>query len=118
MVIRQGDIFWVDLDPHAGSAPAYRRPCVVIQNNLVNASNIRTVVICGLTTNLKRAAAPGNILLKPGEGKLSKQSVVNVSQIITVDKTQLDEFIGTLSSKRVRDILDGIALILEPRDAK
>jgi mRNA interferase MazF len=116
MVIHQGDIFWVDLEPHAGSSPAYRRPCVVVQNNLVSASNIRTVVICGLTTNLKRAIAPGNVLLQPGEGKLSRQSVVNASQIITVDKTQLEEFIGTLSPKRVREILDGIALLLEPRE--
>lgn len=116
MVIHQGDIFWVDLEPQAGSAPAYPRPCVVIQNNLFNAGRIQTVIICGLTTNLRRAAAPGNVLLNPGEGSLRKQSVVNVLQIITVDKTQLIEYIGTLSARRVRDILNGLDLVLEPRE--
>jgi len=69
-----------------------------------------------LTSNLKRAAAPGNVLLDPGEGNLPKQSVVNVSQIYTVDKSHLDDKIGALSARRVRQILNGIALVLEPRD--
>jgi mRNA interferase MazF len=116
MVIRQGDIFWVDLQPQTGSAPAYRRPCVVIQNNVFNVGRIATVIVCLLTTNLRRAAAPGNVLLSPGEGNLPQQSVVNVTQLITLDKAQLDEWIGTLSAQRVRQILDGIALVLEPRD--
>ena len=116
MVINQGDIFWIDLDEPSGSEPGYRHPHVVIQNNVFNRSRINTVVVCALTSNLKRAAAPGNVLLEPREANLPKQSVVNVSQIFTVDKSQLGEKIGTLSSKRVHEILDGIRLLLEPRE--
>ena len=116
MVIYQGDIFWIDLDEPSGSEPGYRHPHVVVQNNVFNRSRISTVVVCALTSNLKRAAAPGNVLLEPKEANLPKQSVVNVSQIFTVDKSQLDEKIGTLSRRRVREILDGIGLPLEPRE--
>ena len=72
------------------------------------------MVVCSLTSNLKRAKAPGNVLLDPGEANLSKPSVVNISQIFTVDRSQLDEKIGTLSTQRVRQILDGLYLLLEP----
>lgn len=116
MVINQGDIFWIDLDEPSSSGPGYRHPHVVVQNNVFNRSRIHTVVVCALTSNLKRAAAPGNVLLEPREANLPKQSVVNVSQIFTVDKGQLGEKIGTLAGKRVREILDGIRLLLEPRE--
>lgn len=118
MVIRQGDVFWVDLGEPSGSAPGYRHPHVVIQNNLFNRSRINTVVVCAITSNLKRAAAPGNVLLEKGEANLPKRSVVNVSQIFTVDKANLVEKIGTLSSKRVHQILDGVRLLTEPRDVE
>ncbi len=118
MVINQGDIFWIDLGRPSGSAPGYRHPHVVIQNNLFNRSRISTVVVCALTSNLKRAGAPGNVLLARGEANLPKRSVVNVSQIFTVDKSDLVERIGTLSAQRVREILDGIRLLLEPREVK
>ena len=72
--------------------------------------------MCALTSNLRRATAPGNVLLEPGEANLPRQSVVNVSQIFTVDKSQLDDKIGTLSARRVRDILNGIRLLTEPRE--
>lgn len=81
-----------------------------------NKSLINTVVVCVLTSNLKRAEAPGNVLLYPGEANLPAQSVVNVSQIFTVDKKDLVEKIGTISSERTQEILDGINLLLEPRD--
>jgi mRNA interferase MazF len=116
MVIEQGDVFWVDLGDPSGSGPGYRHPHVVIQNNLFNRSRINTVVVCVITSNLKRTQAPGNVLLKKGEADLPKPSVVNVSQIFTVDKSELIEKIGTLSPQRVRQILDGIRLITEPRD--
>ena len=118
MVINQGDIFWAELDKPLGSEPGYLRPYVIVQNNLFNMSRINTVVVCALTSNLKRAEAPGNVLLNKGEADLPKQSVVNVSQITTVDKRHLIKKIGTLSNKRVREILDGIKLLLEPRDVK
>ena len=116
MVINQGDVFWVDLGEPSGSEPGYRHPHVVIQNNVFNRSRINTVVVCALTSNLGRAKAPGNVLLREGEASLSKQSVVNVSQIFTVDKRDLNERIGTLSRRRVRQILDGVRLVIEPRD--
>ena len=115
MVIQQGDIYWVDLGEPIGSEPGFRHPHVVVQNDVFNGSRIHTVVVCALTSNLQRAEAPGNVLLTPGEANLSKQSVVNVSQIFTVDKRQLEEKIGSLSTLRVREILDGIRLVLEPR---
>ena len=116
MVIHQGDLFWVDLGDSPGSGPAYRHPHVVIQNNVFNQSRISTVLVCALTTNLKRAEAPGNVLLAKGEGDLPRQSVVNVSQIFTVDKMDLAEEIGTLSRQRIRQVLDGLRLLTEPRD--
>jgi len=115
MVIRQGDIFWVDLGTPSGSAPGYRHPHVVVQNNLFNQSRINTVVVCALTSNLKRAGAPGNVLLAKGEANLKKASVVNISQLVTVDKSDLTEKIGTLSPSRVDQITDGIKLLIEPR---
>jgi mRNA interferase MazF len=116
MVINQGDIYWIELDDPAGSEPGYKHPHVVVQNNLFNRSQIRTVLVCPLTTNLKRAGAPGNVSLDKKESSLPKQSVVNVSQVFTVDKEQLDEYVGTLSPKRITEILNGIKLVLDPRE--
>jgi mRNA interferase MazF len=116
LIIRQGDIFWVDLGIPKGSAPGYRHPHVVIQNNVFNASKINTVVVCALTSNLKRAKAPGNVLLKKGEGNLKKDSVVNISQIITIDKSDLVEKIGSLSPSRIKEVIEGVKLLLEPRE--
>jgi len=116
MVIDQGDIYWVDLGEPSRSAPGYRHPHVVIQNNLFNRSRINTVVVCVLTSNLRRAEAPGNVLLEEGEGNLPKQSVVDVSQIYTVDKRDLVERIGMLSRRRMREVLAGVMLVLEPRE--
>jgi len=115
VVIRQGDLYWVDLGDPRGSGPGYRHPHVIVQNDIFNQSRIGTVVVCALSSNMKRALAPGNVELKAGEGGLPKPSVVIVSQLFTVDKGQLEEQIGTLSRQRVRQILDGIDLVLEPR---
>ncbi len=117
MVVNQGDVYWVDLGDPVGSEPSYRHPNVVIQNNMCNHSRLRTTLVCVLTSNLKRALVPGNILLDPGEANLPKQSVVVVSQVFTVDKSQLGEYLGTLSEKRVRQILDGLRLLTEPRES-
>jgi mRNA interferase MazF len=116
VVINQGDIYWVQLDEPTRSEPGYTHPHVVIQNNLYNQSKIRTVIVCVLTSNLKYADVPGNVSLEKGEANLPKGSIVNVSQIFTIDKTQLGEYIGTLSTKRIHQILDGISLLLEPRE--
>ena len=116
MVISQGDVFWVDLGAPSGSGPGYRHPHVVIQNNVINRSRINTVIVCAMTSNLKRAAAPGNVLLREGEANLPKPSVVNVSQVYTVDKAALAKRTGTLSGDRLREILDGLRLLTEPRE--
>ena len=105
MVINQGDIFWIDSDSPSGSEPGYRHPHVVIQNNLFNRSKINTVVVCTLTSNIKRADAPGNVLLKKGEANLPKNSVVNISQIFTVNKNDLSEKIGSLSKNHILKII-------------
>ncbi len=116
MVINQGDIFWIDLTEPSGSEPGYRHPHVIIQNNLFNRSRINTVIVCPLTSNLKRATAPGNVLLKKGEANLPKKSVVNISQIFTVNKSDLSEKIGSLKFGRFQEVLQGIQLITEPRE--
>ena len=115
-MIRQGDVFWIDFGPPRGSGPGYRHPYVVVQNNVFNLSKINTVVLCALTSNLQRAQAPGNVLLQKGEGNLPKRSVVNVSQLHTVDRSSLKEKIGTLGAGRVREIFAGLQAALEPRD--
>jgi mRNA interferase MazF len=116
LTIKQGDIFWVDLCISKGSEPGYKHPHVVIQNNVYNVSKINTVVVCALTSNVKRAAAPGNVLLKKGEANLSKDSVVNISQIITVDKSDLIKKIGSLSPSKMKQVVEGLKLLLEPRE--
>lgn len=116
MNIRQGDIFWVDLGSPRGSEPGYRHPYVVIQNNVFNQSKINTTAVCALTSNLKRARAPGNVFLQKGEGNIKKDSVVNISQIITVDKSDLVEKIGSISPSRITEIIEGIRLLIEPRE--
>lgn len=115
-MIRQGDVYWVDLGAPSGSGPGLLHPHVVVQNDLFNRSKLGTVVVCALTSNLDRAAAPGNVLLEEDEVDLPKRSVVNVTQLFTVDKTDLADRIGTLSPTRVREVLAGIDLLLEPRD--
>lgn len=116
MEIRQGDIFWVKANQPVGSAPGFTRPFVIIQNNLFNRGKINTVLVCALTTNLSRANAPGNVRLYKDEANLPKSSVVVVSQMLTIDKSDLREKIGTLSKRRVDEILEGIRLLTEPRE--
>ena len=116
MVIKQGEIYWVNLGEPRGSEPGYRHPHIVIQNNLFNISKINTVVVCALTSNLIRGKAPGNVVLNKGEANLPKKSVVNISQIFTVNKSDLVEKIGQVSDKRVNEILKGIELLTEPRE--
>ena len=106
--IQRGDIFWIEPDEQRGSIPGYAHPHVVLQDDLFNRSRIETVIVCALSSNLKRANEPGNLLLEAGEGKLEKQSVVIVSQLASVRKDQLGSYIGRLSHERVEQILAGI----------
>jgi mRNA interferase MazF len=118
MVINQGDIFWVDLVKPSGSEPAFRHPHLVIQNDVFNRSRINTVVVCALTSNLDRAKSPGNVLLEKGEAHLPKTSVVNITQIFTVNKQDLIEKIGSVSRFRMIKVLEGIGLLIMPREIK
>ncbi len=116
MVINQGDIFWVHLPSPAGSEPGLRHPGIIVQNNLFNRSRLNTVIVCLFTSNLKRANATGNVRLMQGEANLPKSSVVNITQIYTVDRSQLIEKIGVLSRSRFQEVLDGIQFLLQPQD--
>jgi len=116
MVINQGDIFWINFKEPTDSEPGYRHPHVVIQNNLFNRSRINTVVVCALTSNLKRSKAPGNVVLNKGEANLPKKSIINISQIFTVNKSLLSERIGSLSKERFFQVLEGIKILTEPTD--
>ncbi len=112
MVVQRGELWWADLGEPRGSQPALRRPVLVLQANAFNRSNLNTVVVASLTSNLALAAAPGNLVCRPRGTGLGKTSVVNVSQISSVDRAFLLERIGTLSSRAMRDVDEGVKLIL------
>ena len=108
----QGDVCWADLGEPIGSEPGFRRPVVIVQGNAFNASRIATVVCIPLTSNLKWAQAPGNVLLPAGRTGLAKDSVANVSQIVTLDKAVLDEPVGRLTPTQLNAIFRGLDVML------
>jgi mRNA interferase MazF len=112
VVVAQGDIWWADLGEPAGSAPGFRRPVVVIQCDAFNRSRIGTVVCVALTSQLKWADAPGNVILKAGLTGLDRDSVVNVSQIMTLDREVLIERVGHVPEKKLEQVLSGIGLVI------
>jgi mRNA interferase MazF len=114
MVIGQGDVAWVDLPPSSGSEPAGRRPVVVLQHDRFNATRLATVVVVAITSQLKYEALPGNVRLRRGEAGLPKASVVNVTQISTIDRSRVVGRIGRLSLARLAEVWKGIRLVLEP----
>ena len=113
MVVRQGEVFWVDLGPPRGSAPSGRRPVVVVQSDRFNKSRIQTTVVAAVTSNVRLAQAPGNVALRRGEAGLARPSVVNVSQVRTIDRTDLGARIGALPRERLQEVRSGLALLLE-----
>ena len=112
MVISQGEIWWADLPSPTGSAPGFRRPVVVVQGDALNQSRIGTVICIPLTSNLKWGNAPGNVVLASQATGLARDSVANVSQILTVDRELLTECAGKISSARVQVILAGLDVVL------
>jgi mRNA interferase MazF len=110
-VIRQGDIYWFEFRGK-GSEPDGRRPCAVVQHDRFNRSRIATSLVVAVTSNVKLAAMPGNVRLRNGEANLPRPSVINVSQVVTVDKSRLVHRLGTLTSARMRAVLAGLALVL------
>jgi len=110
--VRRGEIWWGSLPEPTGSGPGFRRPLLIVSANSFNDSRINTVVAAVITSNLRLADAPGNVRL-PAKGiGLTKASVVNVSQIITVDKTFLTERIGRLNPRLLAEVDDGLRLVL------
>jgi mRNA interferase MazF len=112
MVVGQGEVWWADLGVPAGSGPGFRRPVVVVQGDALNRSRLATAVCVPLTTNLRWADAPGNTLLTARVTGLSKDSVANASQVVTLDKTVLTDRTGKLPRAKLDLILAGIDVIL------
>lgn len=112
MVISQGDVCWAALDEPVGSAPGFRRPVIVVQGDSFNASRIATAVVVPLTSNLRLAAAPGNVLLSADRTGLPKDSVANVSQIVTIDRDVLSDRAGRLRAGDLGLVLRGIDIVL------
>ena len=112
MVVGQGEVWWADLPSPTGSGPWYRRPVVVVQSDHLNRSRLATVVCVPLTSNLKYAEAPGNVLLSARAAGLPKDSVANPTQIVSLDKNLLTERIAKLSKNAMASILGGVDIIL------
>jgi len=112
VVIIRGEIWWASLPAPIASEPGYRRPLLVIQSNDFNQSRISTVISAVITSNLQLTDAPGNVLLSKKESGLPNKSVVNVSQLITVDKSFFTEKIGSISAFKLQEVEAGIRLVL------
>jgi len=112
MVIGRGEIWWANLPEPVGSNPGFRRPVLVVQSDSFNQSKIQTVVVAVITKNLELAKAPGNVLITARASRLPGDSVVNVSQVITIDKSLLTEFVSTLPNKKMEKIEEGLRLVL------
>jgi mRNA interferase MazF len=112
LVIQRGEIWWADLAEPRGSEPGFRRPVVVIQSDAFNRSRIGTVVIAAITSNLELADAPGNVRLLRRDSKLPRESVVNVSRLLTLDRRFLSERVGRLPASAVAQIEAGLRLVL------
>ncbi len=112
MVVRRGDIWWASLPGPRGSEPAYRRPVVVVQSDAFNRSRISTVIAAVITSNLALASAPGNVELTRKQSGLPKASVINVSQIVTLDRAFLSRRVGRLAPKKMSLLENGLRLVL------
>lgn len=113
MVIKRGEIWWAAFPEPAGSGPGYKRPILIIQADEFNKSKINTIIVAVITSNTRLAVAPGNVFLSPRKSKLPKESVVNVSLIITIDKSFLSEKIHTLSDEIIAQVDEGLKLVLK-----
>ena len=112
MELLRGDVWWADLPEPAGSEPGYRRPVLIVQSDTFNRSRLQTCIAVVLTANVKLVDAPGNVLLPARASGLPRDSVANVSQLITVDRGILTERVGRLSKALVSQVDDGLRLVL------
>jgi len=110
--MKRGEIWWANLPPASGSGPGYRRPVLVIQSNAFNESKISTVLVAVITSNLALSDAPGNVRLSKSGGGLSKASVVNVSQLLTMDRGLLGKRVGLLPARNMQRVDAGLKLVL------
>ena len=110
--MKRGEIWWASMDEPRASEPGYRRPVVIVSTNEFNRSLIQTVIVAVVTSNLRLIDAPGNFKITKKQSDLSKDSIVNVSQLITLDKAFLTESIGKLNSKNINFLNEGIRLVL------
>ena len=111
--IQRGEVWWADLPEPRRSEPRYRRPVLVVQADSFNLSRIQTVIVAAITTNLKLADAPGNVLLAARSAGLPRDSVVNVSQLLTLDRSFLTEHAGTLSPRLQHSVDEGLRTVLQ-----
>jgi len=111
-VIRRGEIWWASLPEPAGSEPGYRRPVLVVQTNEFNEGRIRTVIVLAITSNLRLAGAPGNVLCRTRDTGLARESVINVSQTATVNKARLTQRIAVLPSTLMKEVEAGLRVVL------
>jgi mRNA interferase MazF len=111
-LIRRGELWWADLGKPRGSAPAHRHPVVIVQADSYNRSTLQTVVVAGVTTNLRLAAMPGNVFVAASAGGLEEDSVVDVTQIVAVDERFLDDRIGALPHHLLADVDRGLRRVL------
>jgi mRNA interferase MazF len=110
--VQRGEIWWAALPKPVGSGPGYSRPVLVVQSDRFNASGIQTAIVAVITKNMALAEAPGNVVIGRRESGLRRQSVVNVSSLLTIDRTLLDERVGQLSARTMEKISDGMRLVL------
>ena len=110
--MKRGEIWWASLDEPRKSEPGYRRPVVIVSANEFNQSKIQTVIAAVITSNLRLADAPGNFKLSKASSHLTKDSVVNVSQVITLDKIFLTEKVGKLNAQQIHALNEGLKLVL------
>ena len=113
MVIERGGIYWADLGPPAGSRPAKRRPVLVISADSYNRSRLATVLAAVVTSNTALATMPGNVFLPAAASSLPKDSVVNVTALVTLNKTDLAEVAGHLTSELLTQVERGLRRVLD-----
>lgn len=111
-MVRRGELWWVDFGDPIGSAPGYRRPAAVVSSDRFNRSRLATVIVAAVTSNLRLAAAPGNVTLGQKSTGLPHKSVVNVSQLLSIDRSLMEERIGTLNTVHLRALDHGLRLVL------
>jgi len=112
MVARRGEVWWASLPEPRGSEPGHRRPVLILQSNAFNRSRIQTAIVAAITSNLRLSEAPGNVQLSTRQSGLSRSSVVNISQILTLDESFLTEKVGRIPPEKLRNVDEGLRLVL------